>query len=161
MRIASEEVGQLHHRVRHADYCVMLTDAQGQTIDHRVDTAIRNDCRKAGLYLGTCWSEAEEGTCGVATVLTSKAAVTVHKRDHFRAAFIALTCSAAPIFDPQGNLLGVMDASALKSPDDRRSQHLVRQMVAQSAQAIENAFFMHSAQPVSYTHLTLPTILLV
>jgi transcriptional regulator of acetoin/glycerol metabolism len=38
----------------------MLTDAQGQTIDHRVDTAIRNDCRKAGLYLGTCWSEAEE-----------------------------------------------------------------------------------------------------
>jgi transcriptional regulator of acetoin/glycerol metabolism len=39
-----------------------------------------------------------------------------------------------------------MDASALRSPDDRRSQHLVRQMVAQSAQAIENAFFMHSAQ---------------
>ncbi|AMS22451.1 sigma-54-dependent Fis family transcriptional regulator [Pseudomonas synxantha] len=146
MRIASEEVGQLHHRVRHADYCVMLTDAQGQTLDHRVDTAIRSDCRKAGLYLGTCWSEAEEGTCGVATVLTSKAAVTVHKRDHFRAAFIGLTCSAAPIFDPQGNLLGVMDASALKSPDDRRSQHLVRQMVAQSAQAIENAFFMHSAR---------------
>ena len=146
MHIASEEVGQLHHRVRHADYCVMLTDAQGQTIDHRVDTAIRTDCRKAGLYLGTCWSEAEEGTCGVATVLTSKAAVTVHKRDHFRAAFIGLTCSAAPIFDPQGNLLGVMDASALKSPDDRRSQHLVRQMVAQSAQAIENAFFMHSAR---------------
>ncbi|TFY84343.1 sigma-54-dependent Fis family transcriptional regulator [Pseudomonas kairouanensis] len=146
MRIASEAVGQLHHRVRQADYCVMLTDAQGQTIDHRVDTAIRNDCRKAGLYLGTCWSEAEEGTCGVATVLTSKAAVTVHKRDHFRAAFIGLTCSAAPIFDPQGNLLGVMDASALKSPDDRRSQHLVRQMVAQSAEAIENAFFMHSAR---------------
>ena len=82
----------------------------------------------------------------MATVLTSKAAVTVHKRDHFRAAFIGLTCSAAPIFDPQGNLLGVMDASALKSPDDRRSQHLVRQMVAQSAQAIENAFFMHSAR---------------
>ena len=146
MRIAGEAVGQLHHRVRHADYCVMLTDAQGQTIDHRVDTAIRTDCRKAGLYLGTCWSEAEEGTCGVATVLTSKAAVTVHKRDHFRAAFIGLTCSAAPIFDPQGNLLGVMDASALKSPDDRRSQHLVRQLVAQSAEAIENAFFMHSAR---------------
>lgn len=146
MRIAGEEVAQLHHRVRHADYCVMLTDAQGQTIDHRVDANIRTDCRKAGLYLGTCWSEAEEGTCGVATVLTSKTAVTVHKRDHFRAAFIGLTCSAAPIFDPQGHLLGVLDVSALKSPDDRGSQHLIRQMVAQSAQAIENAFFMHSAR---------------
>lgn len=145
MRVASEEVAQLHARIRHADYCVMLTDALGHTIDYRVDPQIRSDCRKAGLYLGTCWSEAEEGTCGVATVLTSHASVTVHKRDHFRAAFIGLTCSAAPIFDPRGQLLGVIDASALQSPDDRRSQMLVQQMVLQSARSIENAFFMQSA----------------
>ncbi|MGI0786115.1 sigma-54-dependent Fis family transcriptional regulator [Pseudomonas aeruginosa] len=146
LRIASEEVARLHGRVRDADYCVLLTDAQGRTIDYRVESTIRNDCRKAGLYLGTCWSEGEEGTCGVAAVLTDRTAVTVHKRDHFRAAFIDLTCSAAPVFDPQGELLGVLDVSAVQSPDDRRSQHLIRQMVAQSAREIENAFFMHSAQ---------------
>lgn len=94
---------------------------------------------------GTCWSEGEEGTCGVAAVLTSKAPVTVHKRDHFRAAFIGLTCTAAPVFDPLGELLGVVDVSALQSPDDRRSQHLIRQLVEQTAREIENAFFMHSA----------------
>ena len=82
----------------------------------------------------------------MAAVLTDRTAVTVHKRDHFRAAFIDLTCSAAPVFDPQGELLGVLDVSAVQSPDDRRSQHLIRQMVAQSAREIENAFFMHSAQ---------------
>ncbi|TNB81883.1 sigma-54-dependent Fis family transcriptional regulator [Pseudomonas sp. Fig-3] len=146
LNIASEEVARLHGRVRDADYCVLLTDAQGQTIDYRVETTIRNDCRKAGLYLGTCWSEGEEGTCGVAAVLTAKAPVTVHKRDHFRAAFIGLTCSAAPVFDPQGQLLGVLDVSAVRSPDDRRSQHLIRQMVVQSAREIEQAFFMSSAQ---------------
>ncbi len=64
LRIASEEVARLHGRVRDADYCVLLTDAQGRTIDYRVESNIRNDCRKAGLYLGTCWSEGEEGTCG-------------------------------------------------------------------------------------------------
>lgn len=146
LNIASEEVARLHGRVRDADYCVLLTDAQGRTIDYRVETTIRNDCRKAGLYLGTCWSEGEEGTCGVAAVLTAKAPVTVHKRDHFRAAFIGLTCSAAPVFDPQGELLGVLDVSAVRSPDDRRSQHLIRQMVVQSAREIEQAFFMSSAQ---------------
>ena len=78
----------------------------------------------------------------MAAVLTDRTAVTVHKRDHFRAAFIDLTCSAAPV-DPQGELLGVLDVSAVQSPDDRRSQHLIRQMVARE---IENAFFMHSAQ---------------
>ena len=146
LRIASEEVARLHGRVRDADYCVLLTDAQGQTIDYRVESTIRNDCRKAGLYLGTCWSEGEEGTCGVAAVLTARAPVTVHKRDHFRAAFIGLTCSAAPVFDPQGELLGVLDVSAVRSPDERRSQHLIRQMVVQSAREIEQAFFMSSAQ---------------
>ena len=146
LRIASEEVARLHGRVRDADYCVLLTDAQGQTIDYRVETLIRNDCRKAGLYLGTCWSEGEEGTCGVAAVLTARTPVTVHKRDHFRAAFIGLTCSAAPVFDPRGELLGVLDVSAVRSPDDRRSQHLIRQMVVQSAREIEQAFFMSSAQ---------------
>ncbi|WEL56130.1 sigma-54-dependent Fis family transcriptional regulator [Pseudomonas kermanshahensis] len=146
LRIAGDAVARLHEQVRGADYCVLLTDAQGQTIDYRVESAIRNDCRKAGLYLGTCWSEGEEGTCGVAAVLTSKAPVTVHKRDHFRAAFIGLTCTAAPVFDPLGELLGVVDVSALQSPDDRRSQHLIRQLVEQTAREIENAFFMHSAQ---------------
>jgi len=146
LRIAGEEVSRLHGRVREADYCVLLADAQGRTIDHRVDPAIRNDCRKAGLDLGTWWSEGEEGTCGVATVLASRMPLTVHKRDHFRAAFINLTCSAAPVFDPQGELLGVLDASAVRSPDERRSQILVQQMVTQSARQIENAFFMHSAE---------------
>ncbi|MGE8112809.1 MULTISPECIES: sigma-54-dependent Fis family transcriptional regulator [Pseudomonas] len=146
LRIASDAVARLHARVRGADYCVLLTDALGRTIDYRVESAIRNDCRKAGLYLGTCWSEGEEGTCGVAAVLTSQAPVTVHKRDHFRAAFIGLTCTAAPVFDPQGGLLGVVDVSALQSPDDRRSQHLILQLVEQTAREIENAFFMHSAQ---------------
>ena len=146
LRIASEEVARLHGRVRDADYCVLLTDAQGQTIDYRVESTIRNDCQKAGLYLGTCWSEGEEGTCGVAAVLTARAPVTVHKRDHFRAAFIGLTCSAAPVFDPRGELLGVLDVSAVRSPDERRSQHLIRQMVVESARQIEQAFFMNSAE---------------
>ena len=146
LRIAGDAVARLHERVRGADYCVLLTDAQGRTIDYRVESAIRKDCRKAGLDLGTCWSEGVEGTCGVAAVLTSRAPVTVHKRDHFRAAFIGLTCTAAPVFDPQGELLGVLDVSALQSPDDRRSQHLIRQLVEQTAREIENAVFMHSAQ---------------
>ncbi|GBL54827.1 fis family transcriptional regulator [Pseudomonas citronellolis] len=146
LRIAGEEVSRLHGQVRDADYCVLLTDAQGRTIDYRVESAIRGDCRRAGLYLGTCWSEGEEGTCGVAAVLTNGVPVTVHKRDHFRAAFIGLTCSAAPVFDPWGELLGVLDVSAVESPDDRRSQHLIRQMTVQSARQIENAFFMHSTR---------------
>jgi len=146
LRVADGELGALHARVEAADYCVLLADAQGQTLDYRVSERLGDDCRRAGLYLGTCWSEQEEGTCGVAAVLTDRAPVTVHKADHFRAAFAHLTCTAAPVFAPNGELLGVLDVSAPRSPDDRRSQLLIQQFTRDSAQRIENAYFMHSAR---------------
>ncbi|SDI30759.1 Transcriptional regulator of acetoin/glycerol metabolism [Pseudomonas flavescens] len=146
LHVAAGELDRLHARVRDAGYCLMLADAAGRTIDYRVDTRLREDCRVAGLHLGTCWSEHEEGTCGVAAVLTEQVAVTVHKHDHFRAAFTTLTCSAAPIFDLRGRLLGVLDISAPRSPDGRHSQLLIQQLVCDSARAIEDAFFSHSVR---------------
>jgi transcriptional regulator of acetoin/glycerol metabolism len=129
--------------IRVADYCVMLTDAHGVTIDYRIDRDRRGDFKHAGLYIGSCWSEREEGTCGVANVLTDLAPITVHKTDHFRAAFTTLTCSASPIFSLTGELIGVLDASAVQSPDNRDSQRLVFQLVRQSAALIEDGYFLN------------------
>ncbi|MDR3095561.1 MAG: sigma-54-dependent Fis family transcriptional regulator [Paraburkholderia sp.] len=143
LRASGQCLARLHETVRDADYCVMLTDAHGVTIDYRIDRERRNDFKHAGLYIGSCWSESEEGTCGIASVLTDLAPITVHKTDHFRAAFTTLTCSAAPIFAPGGELIGVLDASAVQSPDNRDSQRIVNQLVRQSATLIEDGYFLH------------------
>jgi len=144
LRASGQCLSQLHEMVREADYCVMLTDAAGVTIDYRVDPDRRNAFKRAGLYPGSCWSEREEGTCGIATVLLDCEPITVHKFDHFRAAFTTLTCSAAPIFGLSGELIGVLDASAVRSPDERESQRLVNHIVRQSAILIENSYFLHA-----------------
>ncbi|WP_027797252.1 sigma-54-dependent Fis family transcriptional regulator [Paraburkholderia acidipaludis] len=143
LRASGQCLSRLHETIRDADYCVMLTDAHGVTIDYRIDRERRNDFKHAGLYIGSCWSESEEGTCGIASVLTDLAPITVHKTDHFRAAFTTLTCSAAPIFAPGGELIGVLDASAVQSPDNRDSQRIVNQLVRQSATLIEDGYFLH------------------
>ncbi|PVX71779.1 sigma-54-dependent Fis family transcriptional regulator [Paraburkholderia unamae] len=143
LRASGQCLSRLHDMVREADYCVMLTDGHGVTIDYRIDRERRNDFKHAGLYIGSCWSESEEGTCGIANVLTDLAPITVHKTDHFRAAFTSLTCSAAPIFAPGGELIGVLDASAVQSPDNRESQRIVNQLVRQSATLIEDGYFLH------------------
>lgn len=144
LRASGQCLSQLHEMVREADYCVMLTDAAGVTIDYRVDPDRRHAFKRAGLYSGSCWSEREEGTCGVATVLLDREPITVHKFDHFRAAFTTLTCSASPIFGLAGELIGVLDASAVRSPDERESQRLVNHIVRQSAVLIENSYFLHA-----------------
>lgn len=144
LRSAALCLPRLHAMVREAGYCVILANAHGVTIDYAVDQDQRKQFRKAGLYLGSCWSEDEEGTCGIASVLLDQAPITVHKLDHFRAAFTSLTCSAAPIFSARDELIGVLDASALSSPDARDSQRLVYQLVRQSATMIEDACFLQS-----------------
>jgi transcriptional regulator of acetoin/glycerol metabolism len=146
LRLASDEMSRLHHRVRDADYCVMLTDTLGCTVDLRVESALRAEHRRGGIDVGACWSESEEGTTAVCAVLIDKQPVTVHKQDHFRAAFIGNTCSAAPVFSPTGEILAVLDVSSVRAPDDRRSQHLIRQLVIQSATDLENAYFMYNTQ---------------
>ncbi|MGA7812069.1 GAF domain-containing protein [Caballeronia sp.] len=144
LRASGQCLSRLHETVREADYCVMLTDAQGVTIDYRVDRDRRHDFKRAGLYAGSCWSEREEGTCGVAAVLLDSEPITVHKTDHFRAAFTTLTCSASPIFGLEGELIGVLDASAIRSPDERESQRLVNHIVRQSALLIEDSYFLNA-----------------
>ncbi|VXC92767.1 Fis family transcriptional regulator [Burkholderia sp. 8Y] len=144
LRASGQCLSQLHEMVREADYCVMLTDAAGVAIDYRVDPDRRNAFKRAGLYPGSCWSEREEGTCGIASVLLDREPITVHKFEHFRAAFTTLTCSAAPIFGLSGELIGVLDASAVRSPDERESQRLVNHIVRQSAILIENSYFLHA-----------------
>lgn len=146
LHLAADEISRLHSRVRDADYCVMLTDTLGCTVDYRIESTLRSEYRRSGMDVGTCWSESEEGTTAVCAVLIDKLPVTVHKHDHFRAAFIGNTCSAAPVFAPNGEILAVLDVSSVRAPDDRRSQHLIRQMVIQSANDIENAYFMYSTQ---------------
>ncbi|APR39877.1 sigma-54-dependent Fis family transcriptional regulator [Paraburkholderia sp. SOS3] len=143
LRASGQCLTRLHEMIRVADYCVLLTDAHGVTIDYRLERERRSDFKHAGLYIGSCWSEREEGTCAVANVLTDLAPITVHKIDHFRAAFTTLTCSASPIFAPTGELIGVLDASAVQSPDNRDSQRLVFQLVRQSATLIEDGYFLN------------------
>jgi transcriptional regulator of acetoin/glycerol metabolism len=153
LRVAHRGVSRLHSQVREADYVVLLTDADGVTIDFLGDPRLERELKQAGLYLGSCWSEQEEGTCGVGTCIADGQRITVHRSEHFRAPNIQLTCSAAPILDTQGRLLAVLDASALTSPEDKRSQHLAFQVVSQTARLIENAHFLNAFNGQWLLHL--------
>jgi transcriptional regulator of acetoin/glycerol metabolism len=72
--------------------------------------------------------------------------MTVHHLEHFRTTNRSLTCSASPIFAGDGSLIAVLDASALESPDDRRSQHLVLKMVDATSRMIGDAYFLRQYQ---------------
>ena len=144
LRISRHAVTDLHTQVREANYCVLLTDASGATVIFEGVPSLDKEFRQEGFRAGTCWSEHDEGTNGVGTTIMDRAPTLVHKTEHFRAHNISFTCSAAPIFGRNKELLAVLDASALYSPDDKSSQTLVFNLVVRYALAIENAYFVES-----------------
>ena len=142
LRIARRGIETLYRQVAGLGYCVLLTDARGVTVDFIGDLAIDGKLRGAGLYLGSDWSEPQAGTNGVGTAIATGQALTVHLDDHFDATHIPLSCTTAPVFDPQGALTAVLDVSALSAPPPKASQHLALQIVQAYAHDIENANFM-------------------
>ena len=142
LRIARHGLESLYQQVAGLGYCVLLTDARGVTVDFIGDLQLDTTLRRAGLYLGSDWSEMHAGTCGVGTAIAAGQALTVHQGDHFDATHIPLTCTAAPVYDPLGRLNAILDISALSSPQAKSSQHLALQLVKVYASRVENAFFL-------------------
>ncbi len=151
--LAGPDLDALYHQVSLANYCLLLADADGLTLDLRNRHELDDIFRQAEVRVGTCWSEELEGTCGIGSALFERRPVLVHRNDHFRADNTALSCSAAPIIGPNDELLAVLDASALYSPYSRDSQALVFNMVAERARLIENRYADHQFR--DYWRLTL------
>ena len=142
LRIARHGLEALYQQVAGLGYCVLLTDARGVTVDFIGDLQLDTSLRKAGLYLGSDWSEHHAGTCGVGTAIASGQALTVHQDDHFDATHIPLSCTAAPLYDPLGRLNAILDISALTSPQAKSSQQLALQLIKVYASRVENAHFL-------------------
>ena len=143
LSIARQGIAMLHERVREAGYLVMFTDADGVTIDSRCDASVRREMEKLGLSVGGCWSEVEAGTNGIGTCIAEQVPITIHKSDHFCVANIDFSCTSVPVFGATGQMLGVLDVSAVRSPDDRRSQTLIMQLARACSALIENANFLN------------------
>jgi len=138
---AQEEIDRLYAIVRPQSYVVLLCDSDGVAIHHRGDASKDQEFKRWGIWLGGVWSERVEGTNGIGTCITDRRPVLVHCGEHFRSRHTRLSCAGAPIFDPQGGLLGVLDVSKVHQQSDDQRFPLLLQTVVVSARAIEERIF--------------------
>jgi transcriptional regulator of acetoin/glycerol metabolism len=139
MALADAEMAHLYHQLAGSGYSIILTDRDGVLLDYYGDLSFRNAAFRTGLVLGAMWDEQHGGTNGMGTCLIERTALIVHRNQHFFSRNTGLTCCAAPIFDPEGELVAALDASG---ESDRAQQHTLV-LVNMSAQMIENRLFLH------------------
>lgn len=140
--IARSGLQALFRQIAGQKYVLLLADAKGVTVDYFGDPRFEDELRRAGLYLGSDWSEDLAGTCGVGSCIVTHEAITIHQSDHFDLTHTPLSCTAAPIFDTAGNLAAVLDISLLRSPQPKISQSLALNLVKASARRVEMANLM-------------------
>jgi transcriptional regulator of acetoin/glycerol metabolism len=127
----------LYEQIVNTHSMVVLTDVNGLIVHTIGDDDFLEKANRVALNPGVAWSEESKGTNAIGTALAEKTPALVHANEHYLKANHFLTCSAAPIFDVQGNVLGVLDVSGDQHSFHKHTMALVRM----SAQMIENQLF--------------------
>jgi transcriptional regulator of acetoin/glycerol metabolism len=141
--VARAEMESLYEQIAGSGFAVILSDTQGAVLSTITDPTLHREFRHAGLLLGALWDERHEGTNGIGTCLAEACSVTVHREEHFRGYNLSLSCSGAPILDPQGVIMAVLDASSTNSSDSRLIQRHTMALVNMSAHLISRWNFLN------------------
>lgn len=124
-------------QTRDSDSMVILADASGLLLHTQGDAGFVDRAGRVALRPGATWHEQYRGTNAIGTALAEQAPVVIHAGAHFLARNGFLTCAAAPVHDPSGRLLGVLDISG-----DHRGYHRhTLGLVASGARMIEHQLF--------------------
>lgn len=144
LRIARVEMNSFYAQVGNSHNTVLLTDAQGLVLEQISDPAQKGLFHAKGLAPGYFWDERNAGTNGPGTCLLVGRPVTVYRDEHYFKSYAGLSCSAAPIWGPDGKLLAVLDATCFDCTDSRQSQLHTMLLVSMSARVIEQIYFANS-----------------
>ncbi|OAJ95260.1 sigma-54-dependent Fis family transcriptional regulator [Vibrio bivalvicida] len=122
-----------------SDSRLILTDDEGVILASWGQEKFREKLMSIALESGTCWQEKLKGTNAIGTALFEKRAVSIIGEQHFIKQHRFISCSASPLFNHFGELVGILDITSEQSKHDMTTQLLVQNMV----QLVENYMLTH------------------
>jgi len=139
---ARPQLDSLYTQIQNTHCAVLMADRDG-TILHGVgDADFVPQARRVELMPGGVWSETARGTNAIGTAAREAKPVVVHAGEHYLDQNGFLTCAAVPIFDPKGQVLGVLDISS----NAQHPQHHTLALVNLAVSMIENQLLEHECR---------------
>ncbi len=135
--LALAEMHSLHMQIAGTNFMIAFASPEGMLLDIVSDNSFMEISDAASIRPGAIWKESVCGTNGLGTAAHLGHAVTVHGPEHFFSRYNNLTCTASPVFAPDGALCGLLDASS----DCLSRQAHTQALVAMAATQIENGLF--------------------
>lgn len=138
MHHAAGPMAQFYEYIRGSGSMLFLSDRHGMILQSLGDEDFLTLAQKILLKPGALWGEQHSGTNAIGTAIAARQPVDIWGGEHYLHINGILTCSAAPIFTPQGELLGVIDISGARAHYHPHTLALVKM----AAQMIERRYFL-------------------
>lgn len=127
LEIAKPFMDKLYEFIAGSRLVVFLSDENGVILESIGDYEVKDSASKVNLVTGTDWKEEEVGTNGIGTSLKLRIPIQISGREHYCARLHHWTCSAAPIVENDGRIIGVLQVSG---PSDEVHLHTLGMVVA-------------------------------
>ncbi len=110
MSVAHSYITKLYSYVKGSNFIIALTDNRGYVLDLvGEDREIQLRAKKSGLTIGCNRSEEYSGTNGIGTCLVTEQPIQIWGREHYIKPHHSYVCSAAPIRNQYGTIIGCLD----------------------------------------------------
>ncbi|MBL8330845.1 MAG: sigma-54-dependent Fis family transcriptional regulator [Rubrivivax sp.] len=129
-RLARVELETLSRQIAGSNFLLAFADREGVILDLYHDNRFAMNEEGAGIVTGSCWSESIAGTNGLGTALAQGGSVAVTGLEHYFFQLGSISCTATPVHDAAGEIVGVLDASSYVQSRQRHTQALVQMAAA-------------------------------
>lgn len=110
MSVAHSYIMKLYSYVKGSNFIIALTDSRGFVLDLvGEDLEIQQRAKKSGLSVGCNRGEEYSGTNGIGTCLATGQPIQIWGREHYIEPHHSYVCSAAPIRNQFGKIIGCLD----------------------------------------------------
>lgn len=137
--LALAEIETLSQQIAGSNFLLAFGDQDGVILDVVEDHRFTTSSSGAGIVVGSGWAESACGTNGLGTALATGRPVSISGPDHYCLHFSDIACTASPIRDAWGTVVGVLDASSYFESRQRHTGALLKMASTQ----IENLLLAH------------------
>ncbi len=152
LEVGRPALDQLFDMLDKTDCAVFLTDRRGLLLDLRTNRALDGWRRTPNEWLGTVYAEDRVGTTGIGMCIADQRAAIVRGDQHFLSRCIDRVGIAAPLFGPDGSLVGSISFEHDADSHDARHEPFLSMTIKHFARRIEAELF---ARAYPHTRLVL------
>lgn len=138
---SQEVIEAVRTLAKQGDYCVLISDGNGVAVEEYADTAESSECQAHGLKRGSVWGEQNIGTNGIGTCLASQNCMTVSGEEHYSRHLRHFTCTAAPIYSVDGNIIASLNISR-KVHENFIESYFTHSFISEAAKQISANIFL-------------------